>query len=514
MNLVALLTILVATSLHVQASSCSALYGQCGGIGWTGPTCCDASVCTYGNDWYSQCLPGGPNPPTTTSAASPSPPPLPTSAAITTNASPSGPVTNWKPGQPSCLWAPNCDWVGGDFANKPMPGDGSQCASACQQTSGCTHFTWTDWNTGTCWLKNGVADPAQAIVKAGNNVLCGYMTSGPTPTTTGGPRPTNTPPTTDGINLFVVNNCPYTIWPGMIGDDNDAHAPYFGNAQSARPAGFELNSGASKLVPLKTNLASMRLWARTGCTWTNGKFSCQVGDCGNPNNNYDGTCYKGSGLGANTLFEMTIDADSHSTYDLSIVDGYSVPLSVSLSGTLIPVPGAGPFSCGNPRCNAQLSSCPPEVLKYDNNGNAVACQSISKAINDAPTRARTPALAGYFSDIAMRSHTECSCLVGSCAGETTQQVLGNLRNGATLGVDRTGFCCSPYNKLYLSDPNIASHICYATDKPKPLNGFGGGLRYDEIFKNLCPDAYSWEFDDNKSTYQCKGTSITYTVSFC
>jgi len=41
----------------MSGSSCSALYGQCGGIGWTGPTCCaSGSTCKYSNDWYSQCL--------------------------------------------------------------------------------------------------------------------------------------------------------------------------------------------------------------------------------------------------------------------------------------------------------------------------------------------------------------------------------------------------------------------------------------------------------------------------
>ncbi|KAK6534805.1 hypothetical protein TWF281_006105 [Arthrobotrys megalospora] len=36
--------------------SCAALYGQCGGIGWTGPTCCTSSTCKFSNDYYSQCL--------------------------------------------------------------------------------------------------------------------------------------------------------------------------------------------------------------------------------------------------------------------------------------------------------------------------------------------------------------------------------------------------------------------------------------------------------------------------
>lgn len=35
------------------------VWGQCGGIGFTGPTTCVAgSVCTAQNAYYSQCLPG------------------------------------------------------------------------------------------------------------------------------------------------------------------------------------------------------------------------------------------------------------------------------------------------------------------------------------------------------------------------------------------------------------------------------------------------------------------------
>ncbi|EIN10036.1 endo-1,4-beta-xylanase A precursor [Punctularia strigosozonata HHB-11173 SS5] len=40
------------------AAAQSAVWGQCGGIGWTGATTCvSGSVCTYQNDYYSQCLP-------------------------------------------------------------------------------------------------------------------------------------------------------------------------------------------------------------------------------------------------------------------------------------------------------------------------------------------------------------------------------------------------------------------------------------------------------------------------
>jgi O-glycosyl hydrolase len=36
--------------------TCAALYGQCGGQGWSGATCCSQGTCKFSNDWYSQCL--------------------------------------------------------------------------------------------------------------------------------------------------------------------------------------------------------------------------------------------------------------------------------------------------------------------------------------------------------------------------------------------------------------------------------------------------------------------------
>lgn len=37
---------------------CAPIYGQCGGEGWTGPTCCwGGFACSYSSSTYSQCLP-------------------------------------------------------------------------------------------------------------------------------------------------------------------------------------------------------------------------------------------------------------------------------------------------------------------------------------------------------------------------------------------------------------------------------------------------------------------------
>jgi len=39
-----------------ESDDCAQKWGQCGGQTWTGPTCCSSSTCTYFNPWYSQCL--------------------------------------------------------------------------------------------------------------------------------------------------------------------------------------------------------------------------------------------------------------------------------------------------------------------------------------------------------------------------------------------------------------------------------------------------------------------------
>ncbi|KAF9262543.1 hypothetical protein L218DRAFT_1038614 [Marasmius fiardii PR-910] len=67
------------TGLAVFVSAQAPQWGQCGGIGWTGPTSCVVgSTCTKQNEYYSQCLPGT-NAPTSTSttgggASTPVPP--------------------------------------------------------------------------------------------------------------------------------------------------------------------------------------------------------------------------------------------------------------------------------------------------------------------------------------------------------------------------------------------------------------------------------------------------------
>ena len=59
-----LLLSMLAVTLPAEASeapeTCATAWVQCGGTGWTGPTCCDSGFsCSQMNSWYSHCVPKG-----------------------------------------------------------------------------------------------------------------------------------------------------------------------------------------------------------------------------------------------------------------------------------------------------------------------------------------------------------------------------------------------------------------------------------------------------------------------
>jgi len=55
------LILICGAALGIQSFTTAGVpeFGQCGGIGWTGPTTCESGyTCTVVNDYYSQCLTG------------------------------------------------------------------------------------------------------------------------------------------------------------------------------------------------------------------------------------------------------------------------------------------------------------------------------------------------------------------------------------------------------------------------------------------------------------------------
>jgi len=157
---------------------------------------------------------------------------------------------------------------------------------------------------------------------------------------------------------------------------------------------------------------------------------CETGDCGPQ-------C-RGTTVGEKptSLAEFALDAfDGMDFYDLSLVDGFNVPISITLLGGQKSGHGTR-FDCGSPVCRTDINAiCPPELRKVF--GATVGCNSACDAFGNAE------------------------------------------------------YCCTGEHSL----PSTCPPSSYST-----------------VFKKACPDAYSYAYDDESSTYTCRRGQ--YAVTFC
>ncbi len=68
-------------------------------------------------------------------------------------------------------WAHACDFKGNDLSNVQIPPE--QCGGKCAKTHRCTHFTWSKWNGGTCWMKKGHVSKRNAFPTNDRSMVCG-----------------------------------------------------------------------------------------------------------------------------------------------------------------------------------------------------------------------------------------------------------------------------------------------------------------------------------------------------
>lgn len=83
-------------------------------------------------------------------------------------------VSHWNFDNGSNLsWAMSCDFKGNDLSNVQIRGE--QCGSRCRQTLGCTHFSWNNYQGGTCWLKSGQVKKENAFKTNDPTQVCGLL---------------------------------------------------------------------------------------------------------------------------------------------------------------------------------------------------------------------------------------------------------------------------------------------------------------------------------------------------
>jgi len=148
------------------------------------------------------------------------------------------------------------------------------------------------------------------------------------------------------------------VWPGILA-----------NAGSPRldSTGFELPADTSRGFRAPTGWSG-RFWGRTGCNFEgSGVGYCVTGDCGTGG-------VECNGAGAEppaTLAEFTLGSGGQDFYDVSLVDGYNLPVLVEVSG------GSG--LCATTGCVVDLNQACPSELKA---GNGEACKSACEAFGN------------------------------------------------------------------------------------------------------------------------------------
>lgn len=131
--------------------------------------------------------------------------------------------------------------------------------------------------------------------------------------------------------------------------------------------GLRLNTGESATIEAPKGWSG-RFWPRTGCTFDqSGKGTCLTGDCGNKLN-----CGGAGGAPPVSLAEFTLDSPND-FYDVSLVDGYNLPVSIFPSG--------GKGQCKSVACRTDLNLNCPADLQVKNNSSVVACKSACMQLN-------------------------------------------------------------------------------------------------------------------------------------
>lgn len=163
----------------------------------------------------------------------------------------------------------------------------------------------------------------------------------------------------------LVNKCSYTVWPGVL---SGAGTPQIS------PTGYILQPGESTSIPVPASWSG-RIWGRTLCTQdSSGKFSCLTGDCASSTLD----CSGAGAIPPATLAEFTLNgAGGLDFFDVSLVDGYNLPMMISPRGG---TNGAG--NCTSAGCAADLNNGCPLELKVVDGSEGVACKSACEAFGE------------------------------------------------------------------------------------------------------------------------------------
>ncbi|KAI0787894.1 Osmotin thaumatin-like protein [Fomes fomentarius] len=156
----------------------------------------------------------------------------------------------------------------------------------------------------------------------------------------------------------VYNQCPFTIWPAIFTGAGNG---------SSQPNGWEQEAYQAVSFFVPDNWQAGRIWARRNCDFSKGATgpnTCADGGCNG------GLVCTGTGVPPATLAEFTLGANGADNYDVSLVDGYNLPMRITNSK-----------GCPIADCPVDLGPNCPDQLKgpLDASGFPLGCKSACLA---------------------------------------------------------------------------------------------------------------------------------------
>lgn len=245
------------------------------------------------------------------------------------------------------------------------------------------------------------------------------------------------------LELSVQNSCSHTVW--LATTPNSDHQPLPGGSIRVEP-------GATHVYQIPNGGWAGRFWPKINCN--DGGEECEFGQSSPP-------CPSdGCQPPADTKAEFNFPSQPPSTdswYDISLVDGYSLPMRI--------VPrGVDQGSCISTNCAMSLDACPQNEisgigdLRVFRNGKVVGCLSPCKKWNYPP----------------------------------------------------------PYGlgKPETIEPGV--HMCCPTPPIQPQQCSSGPVIQTAFVQSVhqnCPSAYSYAYDDAAGLHNCPGET-SFDVTLC
>ncbi|TKA69199.1 hypothetical protein B0A49_03447 [Cryomyces minteri] len=275
---------------------------------------------------------------------------------------------------------------------------------------------------------------------------------------------TNTP-------LIITNYCAETIYPGITTQ----------GGTGPQSNGFELQSGGNFSQDVSADWQG-RVWGRTNCSFNSqgtgpansggSKYqACDTGDC---NGVVD--C-KVTGNTPVTLAEFTLNAgDGQTYYDISLVDGYNLPMAIVLV----------------PQGNASLLDIPPNLTNP-------SCVGTAGDLNS--DQYYDPYTSGFQTFLGTNSSFPLPFDTKVTSSQASDWCPWDLQVNIPTG---------PGNGVY-------SYPDASIQRPVFDPCYSACAKYNDdadcSAKAICPDAYSYAFDDQTSTFIIPA-GAGFEVVFC